>query len=109
MVRLLNRIPYLWQDTSITSPAHLQFQRLSCHLQDADELFDAFKCVEMLLIQRRSQMAAWASLSAVANATEAPSSEQVGDASIAPPSAAPSLNQQKRLIPVGDLCRRIMP
>ena len=45
--------------------------------QDADELFDAFKCIETLLIQRRSQMAAWSSLSVVAHTTaDAPAASQ---------------------------------
>jgi len=46
--------------------------------QDADELFDAFKCIETLLIQRRSQMAAWSSLSAVASTTsDGPTTDKV--------------------------------
>ncbi len=46
--------------------------------QDADELFDAFKCIETLLIQRRSQMAAWSSLSVVASTTtDEPTADKV--------------------------------
>ena len=54
-------------------------------VQDADELFDAFKCIETLLIQRRSQMAAWSSLSAVASTTTTEASAAAGQVSCSPP------------------------
>ena len=57
----------------------------------------------MLLIQRRSQMAAWASLAAVANATEAPSAEQVQSAT---PMLRSAVLQHPVWVSKLDKCRR---